>query len=234
MGTLRYFILILSLAAFPAFAQKTAPAKITPAKAAPAKTAPAKSEPTTIATGKTTVKKVERAPAANQLQMRFGVLMWQENLKVKNGASSGNMETQSQGMAGSLAYLIPTGGRTWLQSYSMDFGFGAMKGKGRSSAVPDELKGQLWLAGGFTPGLLYRTSPISALGLLMPFTYRLIKYELKGGSSFNPEGDSTFSVGVSGAYINQLSKNNYLYLAVTYQTLWAATQWNLSWQYRLF
>lgn len=181
-----------------------------------------------------TKKKNVRPPAPNQLQFRMGGVIWQENIKVRNGASQGNMETQSQGLVGSLAYLIPTGGRTWLQTYALDFGFGAIKGKGRSAAIADELKGQLWLLGGFTPGLIYRTSPISAVGLMLPFTYRMIEWKLKGGSSFNPEGDSSFSVGISGAYINQLSKNNYLYLSTTYQTNWAANVWNLSWQYKFF
>lgn len=228
MGTIRIFILAIVLVSAPAlsFAQQ---------KAAPGKTAPAKTTTTTT----NTAKKTERpprvaAPAPNQLQVRLGASMWQENLKVRSGASQGNMETQSQGLVTSLGYIIPTGGRTWLQTYSVDFGFGAIKGKGRSSAVADELKGQLWLLGGFTPGLIYRTSPISAVGLMLPFTYRMIEWKLKSGSSFNPEGDSSFSVGLSGVYINQLAKNHYLYTSVTYQTNWAATVWNLSWQYKIF
>jgi hypothetical protein len=181
-----------------------------------------------------TQKDATRPPMPNQLQFRMGGVIWQENIKVRNGPSQGNMETQSQGLVGSLAYLIPTGGRTWLQTYAVDFGFGAIKGKGRSAAIADELKGQLWILGGFTPGIIYRTSPISAVGLMLPFTYRMIEWKLKDGSSFNPEGDSSFSVGISGAYINQLSKNNYLYLSTTYQTNWAANVWNLSWQYKFF
>lgn len=184
-----------------------------------------------------TIKKEPRAGKTvppNQLQMRLGGALWQENIKVRNGASQGNMETQSQGFVTSLAYLIPTGGRTWLQHYSFDFGFGAIKGKGRSAAIPDELKGQLWLTGGVTPGLIMRTSPISAVGLMLPITYRLIEWKLKGGTSFNPENDSSFSVGVSGVYINQLSKNHYLNLSLTHQVQWQANIWNLSWQYRFF
>lgn len=187
------------------------------------------------ADGKTVVTKGVRPPRpapANQLQFRLGASIWQENIKVRSGANQGNMETQSQGLVTSLAYLIPSNSRVWMQHYSADFGFGAVKGKGRTAAIPDELKGQLWLTGGFSPGLLYRTSPISAVGLLMPFSYRMIRYKLKDGSSFNPEGDSSFSVGGSAVYINQLSKANYLYLSVTYQALWAATAWNLSWQYK--
>lgn len=181
----------------------------------------------------TAVKRGSRPAPPNQLHFRMGGSIWQENLKVRNGTSQGNMETQSQGVITSLAYLIPTGGRTWLQSYAFDFGFGAIKGKGRSAAIPDELKGQLWLMGGVTPGVVYRTSPISAVGLAMPFAYRVIEWKLKDGSSFNPEGDSSFSVGVQGSYMNQLSKSQYLYLSITHQTQWAATLWNISWQYKL-
>jgi hypothetical protein len=186
------------------------------------------------ASSRSTARRAGRAIPPNQLHFRLGGVIWQENLKVRNDTSQGNMETQSQGIVTSFAYLIPTGGRTWLQSYSFDFGFGAIKGKGRTAAIPDELKGQLWLMGGFSPGLLYRTSPISAVGLMLPFSYRLIEWKLKDGSSFNPEGDSSFSVGLSGVYINQLTKNNYLYLSVTHQTNWAANVWNLSWEYKFF
>jgi hypothetical protein len=179
-------------------------------------------------------KVVSRPLPPNQLQLRMGGVIWQENIEVRNGATQGNMETQSQGLVGSLAYLIPTGGRTWLQTYAVDLGFGAIKGKGRSAAIADELKGQLWITAGITPGMIYRTSPISAVALMLPFTYRVIDWKLKDGSSFNPEGDSSFSVGISGAYINQLSKNNYLYLSTTYQTNWAANVWNISWQRKFF
>jgi hypothetical protein len=188
----------------------------------------------TSKTSATRARRAGRAVPPNQLHFRLGGVIWQENLKVRNDTSQGNMETQSQGIVSSFAYMIPTGGRTWLQTYSFDFGFGAIKGKGRSAAIPDELKGQLWLMGGFSPGLLYRTSPISAVGLMLPFSYRLIEWKLKDGSSFNPEGDSSFSVGLSGVYINQLTKNNYLYLSITHQTNWAANIWNLSWQYKFF
>jgi hypothetical protein len=168
----------------------------------------------------------------NQVQLRFGGVLWQENIRVRNGGSQGNMETQSQGLTSSLAYLIPTGGRTWLQHYSLDFGFGAIKGKGRSAAIPDELKGQLWLTGGVTPGVIMRTSPISAVGLMLPISFRLIEWKLKSGTSFNPENDSSFSVGISGVYINQLAKNHYLFLSITHHAQWAADIWNLSWQYK--
>ncbi len=227
MRLIQKILLLCFIFSGPAFAQKTA--KRRPANAA----APAASA-SAAATATTKPARPARPPAPNQLQMRIGPSIWQENIKVSNGTSKGNMETQSQGLLGSFAYLIPSSNRAWLQHYSADFGFGAIKGKGRSAAVPDELKGQLWLVGGFTPGLIYRTSPISAVGLLMPFSYRMIKYELKGGSSFNPDNDSSFSVGATGAYINQMSKNNYLYLSVTYHVLWAATAWNISWQYKLF
>jgi len=62
----------------------------------------------------------------------------------------------------------------------------------------------------------------------------VIEWKLKDGSSFNPEGDSSFSVGVQGSYVNQLSKSQYLYLSITHQTQWAATLWNISWQYKFF
>ncbi len=144
------------------------------------------------------------------------------------------METQSQGLTSSLAYQIPTGGRTWLQHYSADLAFGSIKGKSNSAVIADELKGQFWLIGGVTPGLIYRTSPISAIGFMLPFAYRVISWKLKDGSSFNPENDTSFSVGVQGVYINQLSKRNYLHLSFTHHVQWSANLWNISWQYKFY
>lgn len=186
-----------------------------------------------MAMAQTKLEKTTNSPST-QMHMRMGALIWQESLKVKSDTSQGFMETQSQGINGSVGWLRPLSGRQWLYSYGLDFAIGAIKGKSNTPGIEDEIKGQMWLMGGFTPGLIYRTSPISQVGLMLPLSYRWIEWKLKNGSSFNPDGDTSFSVGLSGVYVNQLTKRSYLYLAVTYQTNWAATIWNMSWQYKLF
>ena len=183
------------------------------------------------ATPSVTTKKRRPLPP-RQWHSRLGFSMWQESLRVRSAADTAKMETQSQGLIGSFVYMAPLGSRAWLQSYSIDLGYGVIKGKGNSTLITDELKGQPWIMGGFTPGVIYRSSPVSQIGLMVPLAYRQIEWKLANGTEFNPDGDDSFSIGLSGAYINQLTRSNSLHLAVTYHTNWAATMWTASWQYR--
>lgn len=188
------------------------------------------------ATTKTKSPKVRVAkPPSNQLNVRVSGILWQEALEVSNGTARGTMETQSQGLLASMNYMIPISrSKRWYQTYGIELGFGAIKGKGNTDELADELKGQMWVMAGVNPGVMYRTSPVGTVGILLPIAYRQINWQLSDGSTFNPEGDSSFSLGVSLLYLSHITPRSALMLAVTHQSMWSATSWSVGYQYRAF
>ncbi len=127
----------------------------------------------------------------------------------------------------------PDGRAHLAPSITRRFRVGSIKGKGNSAANSRRLKVSSGYRG-VTPGLIYRTSPISAIGFMLPFSYRLINWKLENGTSFNPDGDSSFSVGVQGVYINQLTRNNYLNLSSPTRFSGPRICGTWSWQYMFY
>lgn len=168
-------------------------------------------------------------PAENFWQVRVGWLFGQENIRLKSGANTADMETQSEGLLASANYVL--GSRTrWRQQYGIELGNGRLKGKGNTNEIPDELRGQVWFMFGIAPGINYRSSSVSEVGLSVPIHYRMIQWQLQGGSPLDPERDASFSVAARGHYIQRFSKKSALELSLTYHHLWQATFWGASWQ----
>lgn len=169
---------------------------------------------------------------ARRVEFRTGYLLWQEAIDLKNGPSNASMRAQGQGILTSLSRTSPLS-RRWLLQYGGDFAVGSLKGKGNSAAIADELSGQLWYSLGAHLGAIYRTSSVTNLGLLVPAHYRMIQWKLKGGSSLDPDRDTSYSVGLGAIMENRLSARSWVHFAVTHQHMWNATMFAFSWKYTL-
>lgn len=179
--------------------------------------------------GKSRAKK--RTPPRPYTQLRTGIVMWQEAIDLKKDASSAKMESQLIGPLFAYSYVRPVGKRNrWLQVYSAELGLGTLKGKGNSDSIPDELKNQPWYMVGVSPALIYRTTSVSEVGVVLPLYYRMIGWKLDPSLGLDPDRDTSFSAGLGGVYTNRLTKTSHLHVALVRQHMWNSTQWMISWQ----
>lgn len=176
-------------------------------------------------------KAKRRKPVKAYTQVRAGVVMWQEAIDLKKESSSAKMESQLLGPLFAYSYVRPTGSRNrWLQVYTAELGLGTLKGKGNSDSIPDELKNQPWYMVGLSPALIYRTTSVSEVGVVLPLYYRMIGWKLDPSLGLDPDRDTSFSAGLGGVYTNRLTKTSHLHVALVRQHMWNATQWMVSWQ----
>lgn len=176
-------------------------------------------------TSKTKAKVSRKA----QTQLQMGVVLWQESMTLKAGAAESKMVSQSMGLLAELGRSNPLGRSKWSFTYGGTLGLGTIKGKGNNDNVPDELKNQLWYLIGGSAGLMYRTSPVSELGLSVPLYYRTINWQLDAGSPLKID-DEPFSVGIAGEFVTHLSKSSALHLTLTQQYQWNGTMWGAFYQ----
>ena len=165
--------------------------------------------------------------------MRVGLLLSQESIPVQGAAERASMETQFQGLGVSGVYSFPFGRSRWSRLYAAELGAGVAKGKANGVEVNDEVKGQPFLSVGLAPGLTYITSPVSRVGLMLPLVIRQIKWKVGGSNGFDPDRDSSFSVGLAGVFETRFSIRSSLIISATYQHLWQSTTFGLSYQRRL-
>ncbi len=169
---------------------------------------------------------------SNHWQVRPGLAFWQESIDLKNGPDTAKMETQSEGILVDAGYVITKS--RWRQIYGLELGNGRIKGKGNTSVIPDELRGQVWLILGASASLMYRSSAFSEIGLIAPFHYRTISWTLKDDSGLNPDRDTSFSLGLGLAYVARFNKRESLHLALIKHYFWEATMWTAAWQLEFF
>lgn len=198
---IRYLLSLLLLLSAPAFAQE----------------------------GEGTSKTKTRAPRKAQTQLQMGVALWQESMTLRAGAPESKMVSQSMGLLASLGRSNPIGRSKWNYTYGATLGVGTIKGKGNNDNVPDELKNQLWYLLGGSAGVMFRTSPVSELGLSVPIYYRYINWQLEAGSPLEIE-DEPLSVGIAGEFVTHLSRYSALHLTLTQQYQWNGTMWGAFYQ----
>ncbi|MCC6138523.1 MAG: hypothetical protein IT287_07805 [Bdellovibrionaceae bacterium] len=75
---------------------------------------------------------------------------------------------------------------------------------------------------------MYRTTAKSELGYFIPITYRMIQWKVS--DPFDPDRDSSFSAGVTAAYVNRFNLRSSLMVTLTHQQLWSATIWGVGYQ----
>jgi hypothetical protein len=159
-----------------------------------------------------------------------GLLTWQEVIRAHRASDSTGIQTQLLGVQGDFSYNFEHTSR-WIQHDSLKFAAGLLKGKGASDEIDDELKNQKWVMLTASPGLIYRTTPVSDVGVGLPLSYRYIAWKLNPALNLNVEKSSSFSIGVSGTYVNRLSRHSSLYVVVEHQHMWDAVLWFAGWNY---
>lgn len=174
------------------------------------------------------VKKVKAsATRKNFSQFHMGYQVWQEAIDVKSAATESEMLTSLHGFRMGYSLHRPFNKVRWVAVYGFDLGFGVAKGAA-SSPLTDEVEDQNWFSGTFNPGLMYRSTSKSEIGLFVPITYRMIQWKV--AEPFDPEKDSSFSAGITAAYVTRFNLRSSLMFTLTHQQLWTATIWGVGYQ----
>jgi hypothetical protein len=161
-------------------------------------------------------------------QLHVGYQLWQETIDATSGATTSEMLTYMHGLRLGYSWHHPFKNVRWVSVYGAELGMGFAKGTA-VSPLADEVKDQTWFSATFNPGIMYRSTSKSELGLMLPITYRLIQWKLQ--EPFDLDRSSSFSVGLTGAYINRFSLQNSFMVSVTHQQMWNATIWGIGYQY---
>lgn len=162
-------------------------------------------------------------------QGTFGYNLWHEAVAASSGGNDGNISMSFHGFKIGGAYLVPYKQLRWVQYYAADVSFGNTKGTG-DGAITDQLREQPWYAATVTPGLIFRSTALSELGVILPLAYRQIDFKLDSGASLQVD-DKPFSVGVGAMFINRFTTRSSLMLALTHQHMWNATIWGMTYTY---
>jgi hypothetical protein len=173
---------------------------------------------------------VKQGKTNRHWQVRPGLAFWQENINLRSGADTAQMQSQSEGLLVDVAYVITPYRSRWRQIYGLEFGNGRVKGKGNTASIPDELRGQTWIIAGASASLMYRSSLYSEFGLIAPFNYRAISWALQSSSTLDPDKDTSFSAGLGLAYLVRFGRRQGVHFAMIRHFGWDATMWAASYQ----
>lgn len=161
-------------------------------------------------------------------QLYVGYQMWQEKIDVSSNGVDSQMLSHFHGFRIGVASHRPNSSSVrWVTVYGADLGLGIAKG----AALPpltDEVESQGWLSLTVYPGLIYRSTSKSELGILLPVSYRSIQWQLD--EPFEADRSSSFSAGVTGIYVNRFTLRNSMYITLSHQAIWKATVWGIGYQ----
>lgn len=161
-------------------------------------------------------------------QVNVGYQMWQEKIDVSSNGTESQMLTHMHGVRIGIASHRPSNSSVrWVTVYGADLGLGLAKGAAKPP-LTDEVESQGWLSVTVYPGLIYRTTSKSELGILLPVTYRNIQWKVD--EPFEADRSSSFSAGVTGIYVNRFTLRDSMYVTLSHQAVWGATVWGLGYQ----
>lgn len=185
------------------------------------------------ATTATTKKKAKSVRPATYSRMGLSMGLWQESIEAKKAGVRTKIEMQSHGLRLHYNYNIPYTRSNWRQVYGGELGYGYIKGKGALTTIADELEKQPWISLTFSYGWLYRTTPVSDVGVAVPLTYRMISWDLESGSGLKMDRENSFSAGFSLLYMNRFSEKSAINISLTHHYMWDTTIWAMGWEYKL-
>lgn len=157
--------------------------------------------------------------------------IWQEEIGAERMGSTDRIQMQMQSTTFSMTYKKPFRNIRWLQSHSLEAGFGTLKGKGRTTEIPDFLVQPFYLIVA-SPGIIYRTSPPSELGFSLPLTFRFIEWRLND-ESLQLEKAASLGYGITFSYGQRITPLITVLMAFTNQMSPSATTWSLGLDYSL-
>lgn len=185
---------------------------------------------TSASASRTKVKKKKKRARVERATLRVGTMLWQEAIHFTKAGDEVNAETQSVGLFVGYGKSVPLSGLRWSYYYGAEAAIGVIKGRALSNlAINDGLKNQFWYLVGANPGVVYRTTAYTELGLFAPVWFRMINWKTNPSSDLDPQRDSSFSFGVQGQMVQRFSKTSALEISITQQLMWQATVWGVTW-----
>jgi hypothetical protein len=151
----------------------------------------------------------------------------QEQFEATSGADATHLRAQTQGIHLGYAYLRPLRSIRWITVYGTDVGMGVLSGQ---SETQDEVKRQNWISFSFRPGIEYRSSVQSRVGLFLPLTYRSVTWKVDEGFEVK---EKKFSVGAGLIFQQQVTSKSSFLISVAHEHQWESTTWTLAYVYKL-
>lgn len=185
-------------------------------------------------------KRVKRAasrnapiPFSKRSYFIFGpkVMLWQESMPATRSGVGEHMGSQFTGVSLGTTYRKPFSNIRWVQSHALDLSWGTLVAKSAGSTITDQLRNQMWYGVTLSPGFGYRTTSASEVALNIPLMYRVIDWQLKD-AALDMGRDTSFSYGVMGSFVSQMSTQSSLQISFTEQIAWKALVWSIGWNYR--
>lgn len=163
------------------------------------------------------------------IQVSLGYHFWHESVEINSSGTDGQMSTQFHGFKFGGSYQKPFKQIRWVQYYGADFAFGKAKGTAEG-ALTDQLEDQPWLSATFSPGILYRSTAVSEIALVLPVAYRRVEWKLANNTNLEVN-DTALSVGLGAIFTTRFNPYSSLAISMTHQHMWTATIWGIAWQY---
>ena len=161
-------------------------------------------------------------------QFTLGYQLWQETIDASSAGVNSEMLTYFHGFKAGYSWHRPLRNVRWVTVYGADFGFGFAKGAAMAP-LTDEVEDQGWYSATVYPGLMYRGTSKSEIGIQIPLTYRIIQWKLD--EPFDLDRKGSFSAGVSLMYVARFSLKSSMQVALTHQQMWDATIWSIGYQF---
>lgn len=168
------------------------------------------------------------AKKTNYSEFTLGLLTWQEDIKATRASESTLMLTQSWGLNLGMNwnnFMQSQSWRNWRWWNTADVTIGQVKGQGNTTGIPDELKRQTFVMLQGSPGLMWRTTPVSELGFSLPIAFRYIKWDLIKAADLKMDKATSFSAGLGLTYVNRFSVRNSIHVTIAHQHMWNTTMW---------
>ncbi len=164
----------------------------------------------------------------NYRQVHVGYHMWQEKIDVSSDGVDAMMLTHFHGVRLGYSSHRPSSSNVrWVTVYGADLGLGLAKGAA-TAPLTDQVESQGWVSATVYPGLIYRSTSKSELGIQLPLVYRNIQWKLD--KPFEADRSSSFSAGVTAIYINRFTLQNSMSITLTHQAVWKSTVWGIGYQ----
>lgn len=160
-------------------------------------------------------------------QFHVGYQVWQEHIDASSAGTESEMLAHFHGAKIGYSLHHPHKNVRWVTVYGADLGIGLTKGTA-TSPLTDEVEDQTWFSITAYPGLMYRSTSKSELGILIPVSWRMIQWKLQ--DPYDLDRDSSFSAGISLVYVNRFSLKSSMTVTLTHQQMWNATIWGVGYQ----
>lgn len=168
-------------------------------------------------------------------ELHLGLNLVTDKFGIDVEGDKADLRGMMQGLSLTYTFYRPSRNISWLYSYGLGATIGMLKASPNPFQTPfagQELKNKIWFMGSFVPGLDFRRTFRSRIGVFAPVVFRVIDFGYDEDTVRSFDNDP-FSFGVGVRYVNVMSTRNSFSLSFAHQIVWSSSTWEFVWQRRL-